>query len=247
MMNYFNNLCELNTLTDTTHLSDKGVKQVEAFVSYVTPLIPDIKKGDAAKAAIASYYLEHKSGYTQGTKKMLEPLVNTLGVSSGYISQVKKAKEFVGSIQSKDISAWVSEHPITVQYRMAKLDHDQLHTKFKTGEHFSRSEVESFTRVNPASKEEPVPVSAEVSTAYKDTQTKINDLIGDESKKWITNYGSASAYLSSGRSDLIRAALQVVSDIEDIGVMSPQMVQALLHLQKKIGDAVNANRYVSVS
>ena len=246
MMNYFNNLCELATLTDTTHLSDKGSKQVEAFVSYVTPLIPDIKKGDAAKAAIASYYLEHKSGYTPGTKKMLEPLVNTLGVSSGYISQVKKAKEFVGSIQSKDISAWVSEHPITVQYRMAKLDHDQLHTKFKTGEHFSQREVESFTRVNQT-KEEPVPVSAEVSTTYKDTQTKISDLIGDESKKWITNHGSASAYLSSGRSDLIRAALQVVSDIEDIGVMSPQMVQALLHLQKKIGDAVNANRYVSVS
>ena len=81
-MNYYNILTELESI-NTTHLSDKGSAQVAEFEAFVTPLTPDIRKGDAAKAKVAEFYLEHKSQYTDRCVKVLEPLINRLVVSAG--------------------------------------------------------------------------------------------------------------------------------------------------------------------
>ena len=81
-MNCYNTLTELESI-NTTHLSDKGSAQVAEFEVFVTPLIPDIRKGDAVKAKIVEFYLENKSKYIDGCKKVLEPLISQLGVSAG--------------------------------------------------------------------------------------------------------------------------------------------------------------------
>ena len=114
-MNYFNELTEIESVT-TTHLSTKGSEQVNDFIDFVKPLIPDIKKGEAAKAKIAQYYLDNKSEYTDGCVKVLEPLANQLGVSPGYISQIKKAGEYKNTLSNLGLRQWVDEHPVSIQY-----------------------------------------------------------------------------------------------------------------------------------
>lgn len=52
----------------------------------MTPLISDAREEDAAKAKITRFYVENKSQYTDGCKKVLELLLSQLGVSAGYIS-----------------------------------------------------------------------------------------------------------------------------------------------------------------
>ena len=90
----------------------------------MTPLIPDIRKGDADKAKIAEFYLENKSQYIDGCKKVLELLISQLGVSAGYISQIKKAKEYKDNIHHPHLKQWVKEHPVNIQYRLSKALHE---------------------------------------------------------------------------------------------------------------------------
>ena len=63
---------------DTTHLNDKGQKQVTEFVQFVEPPIDDIKRGDSAKAKVAEYFLENQSTYTDGARSLLDPLMEQL-------------------------------------------------------------------------------------------------------------------------------------------------------------------------
>ena len=121
-MNYYNTLTELNN-TNKTHLSDKGSAQVAEFESFVNPLIPEIRKGDSAKAKIAEFYIKNKSRNTDGCKKLLEPLISQLGVSAGYNSQLKKAKEYKVNIYHPQFKEWVEEHPVTIQYHLSKAPH----------------------------------------------------------------------------------------------------------------------------
>ena len=177
-MNYFNALTELETI-NTTQLSEKGSQQVQDFQDFVTPLIPDIRNGEAAKAKIAEYYLEHKNQYTEGCVKVLEPLVNQLGVSAGYISQIKKAKEYKDSIQDTSLEQWVDEHPISIQYHIAKAPHEKVMEKFMTGEHCSKREAESFTRVKSEVKIKPglEPASSEYQLKVEKAKVLVEDNI----------------------------------------------------------------------
>ena len=97
------------------HHSDKGSAQVAEFEAFVTPLIPDIRKGDAAKARIAELYLENLSQYTDGCKWILEPLISQLGMSAGYINQLKRAEEY------KDII----HHPSSIIHHPSSVIHSQ--------------------------------------------------------------------------------------------------------------------------
>lgn len=234
-MNYFNTLSELNNI-DATNLSEKGTQQVNDFVSFVEPLLPDIKRGDAAKAAVVDYYLEHKEFYTDGAKNLLEAFMTQVNVSSGYISQVKKAKEFKAGIQNNSFSKWVGEHPVSVQYELSKADHNKLINKFQTGEHCSFREARSYKvdkNLKPA--EHPTPEIVE------EVKSKNQELIDDESRIYINTISQAATALGSVRGDLIAATMDSVSRIK---YMDPKREKQLRHLIKLCNEALNKPVYV---
>ena len=205
-MNYFNSLTELDVTT--THLSEQGANQVHAFADFVKPLIPDIKKGDAAKAKIAEYYLEHKDDYTDGCKKILEPMVVQLGVSSSYISQIKKAKEYKETLQNPSLKQWVEEHPVSVQYHIAKAPHDSVMSKFLSGNHCSKREAEEFTRVKNAEKISSV--SEPVKTEFQQALERQQDMVDDDQYPLIRTTGAAAVFMAGNRKDILAAAAQVL-------------------------------------
>ena len=228
-MNYHNALTEIESI-NTTHLSAKGSEQVLDFKEFVEPLIPDIKRGEAAKAKIAEYYLEHKATYTEGAVACLEPLVQQLGVSGAYISQIKKAKEFKQSIHNPNLKQWVEEHPITVQYRLAKAPHQQMMEKFMSGEHCSQREVERFTRVDAEAPEvELEPCSEPTLTEYQEQLKKQQDLIDDIELPYIHNHDSAKAYLASTTSSALAVCME---KINRLSTCDEDRRKQLLHLIK---------------
>ena len=228
-MNYYNALTELETI-DATHLSVKGSEQMNDFISFATPLIPDIKRGDAAKAKIAQYYLERKATYTEGCQKMLEPLIAQLGVSGGYISQIKKANEYKESLHNDSLKQWVDEHPVTIQYRLAKAPHQQVMEKFLSGEHCSKREVENFTRVKPEVTEvELEPCSEPTLTEYQEQLKKQQDLIDDSELPYIHNHDSAKAYLASTTSSALAVCME---KINRLSTCDEDRRKQLLHLIK---------------
>ena len=232
-MNYFNTLTELESIK-TTHLSNKGSVQVQDFIEFVRPLIPDIKKGEAAKAKIAKYYLEHKSEYTEGCKNALEPLVNQLGVSPGYISQIKKADEYKNSLHDTSLRTWVDEHPVSIQYYLTRVDHQDLISKYKTGEHFSKKEAQSS--IQPKVKTEPTDPTTEYTRTQFQIQMETADrLANDESKPYLYDTKSAQTYMNSTTPSVIAACMQKVSEIK---VCDEKRYKQLAHLQKVISEAM---------
>lgn len=210
-MNYFNSLAELD-IVEPVHLSEKGSQQIKEFKDFATPLLGDIRKGDAAKAKIAEYYLEHKAEYTDGAVKILEPLVEQLGVSKGYISQVKQAKEFKGALHHNGLSQWVSEHPVSVQYYLTRIPHQDLMSKYMTGEHFSKREAQETIRVNQVT--EVRPVEEPTKTAFQLQQEKEAKMVEDEEYPLIRSNAGARSYMNGTRKGRIEACAQTLLDMK---------------------------------
>ena len=227
MTNYHNTLTEIDSI-NTTHLGEKASSQVNDFVTFVKPLIPDIRKGEAAKAKIAEYYLEHKSQYTDGCIKVLEPLVNQLGVSGGYISQIKKAKEYKDNIHNKNLKQWVEEHPVSVQYYIAKSPHDKVMEKFQTGEHCSKREAQDFTRV----KTEPdtTPVAEEVKTEYQLRCEREQALVEDSSYPYLSQQSFASTFMGGTTNSILAACMEKVSRLSTCDDKRQKQLDHLIHL-----------------
>ena len=211
-MNYYKTLAELESI-NTTHLSDKDSAQVAEFEAFVTPLIPDIRKGDAAKAKIAEFYLEHKSQYTDGCVKVLEPLINQLGVSAGYISQLKKAKEYKDNINNPQLKSWVAEHPVSIQYHIAKAPHATVIKKFKTGENCSFRETQEFKRLKKE-EEKLNPVTEETKTHFQLQQERYEAMVESDEKPLIRTKRAAACLMAGTRKDVLAAAAQVLLDVK---------------------------------
>ena len=224
-MNYFNALTELDTL-NTTHLSEKGSQQVQDFVEFVTPLMPDIKRGEAAKAKIAEYYLERKATYTEGCNKLLEPLVGQLGVSSSYISQIKKAKEYKSGLLNEGLAQWVDEHPVSVQYHIAKSPHDKVMEAFMSGEHLSKRQAQEFTRV----KTELDAASNDTVSDYKLKQDAADKLIEDTTHPYIRNKQAADAYMAATTSGSIAATMEKLSHLKTCDEQRRKQMKHLIKL-----------------
>ena len=242
-MNYFQTLCELDTLNNTVHLSEKGAAQINEFREYVTPLIPDIRKGDVAKASIAEFYLGKKSEYTDGVKKLLEPLVEQLGVSAGYISQVKKTKEFKESIANPSLKEWVDEHPVTVQYRLSKVPTEELTRKMMTGEHFSKREAEKFTQ-GKKEKEQLNPVSQETKTEYQLKQERFQQMAESDEYPLLRETSHAAVFCSGNRKAILAAAAQVLFTIN---WQDPELEKIVGIVHRLSGEALQKPHYVPAS
>ena len=226
------------TTPDTTHLSEKGSLQVSDFVEVVKTEFNTIKEGELAKQRIVKVYLELEKELTDGAETLISNIMNTLGISKGYVSQVRGATKFVDSlgndIHSKKLKSFVEEHPLTTQYEMRKLDKDTIGNKMLTGKRFTRREVENFTRVDTIPNPAPMPTVSLVDAK----QQKAQELINDPSKEWINSLGSAVCYQASS-SDLIRAAIQVV---QEMSVCSGAMDNALMILSKECTAAIARSR-----
>lgn len=229
----------MNNLTtlvspDTTHLSEKGSLQVSDYLNFVQSKFDDIKQGELAKQQVARYYLEQE--LTEGADKLITGINDALGISKGYLSQIRSASKFVDSlgsdISSKKLKAYVEEHPITVQYRMSKVNPDVIREKMMTGQRFTKSEAEKFTRVNQPDKI-PNPASPPV------VQESRTQQLVDGDKKYIDDMTVASAY-TFGMRPVVKAALQYVTDST---VLSEPMEQGLMVLAKEIESAVARSQH----
>jgi hypothetical protein len=240
-MNYFNSLCELNTLNNTVHLSEKGAQQINEFREYVTPLIPDIRKGDAAKASIAEYYLDRKEGYTDGVKKILEPLVEQLGVSNGYISQIKKAREFKASIASSEMKQWVDEHPISVQYELAKADHHQLMDVYKKGEHCTLRQARGFRQ--PKTEGDTLNTATpETKTEYQLQQERYQAMADSDEFPLLRDAKHAQVFCAGNRKAILAAAAQVLYNIK---YQDPELEKILVIVNQLSQKALEKPLYVA--
>ena len=206
-MNYFNTLTELDI--QTTHPSEKGTQQGNDFVDFARPLLPDIKKGEAAKAKLAEYYLEHKSSYTEGSINLLEPIVNQLGVSNGYVSQIKKAKEYKQNLHNKALEQWVDEHPMSIQYYISKSPHDKVMEKYRTGEHLSKREAEAFTRVKK--EEELQPASEQTLSEYQQRCKQADEMVEDKTMPYLTKREAATTFMSGSTEACIAACMEKIN------------------------------------
>ena len=178
------------TYIDTSRLSDKGQRQVTEFVQFVEPLIDDINRGDSAKAKVAEYFLEHQSTYTDRARSLLDRLMEQLCISPGYRSKLRTALKYRSETTDKSLQSYIAEHPVTVQYLMAKIPHDEVHEKMMNGFHFSqRKPAAKVSSRKPGKKPE------EQELAHDQfMREKHKEISADPDYKYLSDTASAKVY-----------------------------------------------------
>ena len=221
---------------DTSRLSDKGKGQVAAFVQFVEPLIDDIKRGDNAKAKVAEYFLQHQSTYTEGARNLLDPLMEQLCISPGYRSKLRTALKYRSETIDKSLQAYIAEHPVTTQYLMAKMPHEEVHKKMMSGFHFSQREAASKVS---SRKPEKKPEEQEL-THDQMMMQKHKELAADPEYKYLDSEAAAKVYCSGQTRAIILACMQVLSEIN---WHNPKYEKALIHLQDLAKEASQKPEY----
>ena len=111
-MNYFNPLAVLNP--EETNLSTKSVDQITDYKEFIRPRFEGLVKGELAKQEIARFYLEQEKDYTDDCKNFIDKINEGIGISKGYLSQLRTADKFVASlpagIDGKCLKAFVSQN-----------------------------------------------------------------------------------------------------------------------------------------
>ena len=224
------------TYIDTSRLSDKGKGQVAAFVQFVEPLIDDIKRGDTAKAKVAEYFLKHQSTYTEGARNLLDPLMEQLCISPGYRSKLRTAVKYRSATQNESVRSYIAEHPVTVQYLMAKIPYEEVLEKMKSGFHFSQREAaEKVSSRKPEKKSE-----GQEPTHEQMMMQKHKELAADPEYKYLDSEASAKVYCSGQTRAIILACMQVLSEIN---WHNPKYDKALIHLQHLAKEASEKPKY----
>lgn len=236
MQNHYSPLAAINNL-DVTHLSEKGAVFVKEFIDYVRPRYNSIIDGATKKEEVARFYIERSGDYTDGANKLITNISQALGISKGYISKIKSADKYLETLHLDTLKTWVSEHPITCQYYIAKQDHQVTMDKFSTGGHFKQNELEAIAKeakdLKPA--EEPTPEVVE------EVKSKTQELIDDPSRIYVNTLSQAATVLGSVRGDLIAATMDTVSRIK---YMDPKREKQLRHLIKLCNEALAKPEYV---
>ena len=221
---------------DTSRLSDKGKGQVAAFVQFVEPLIDDIKRGDTAKAKVAEYFLKHQSTYTEGARNLLDPLMEQLCISPGYRSKLRTALKYRSETTDKSLQSYIAEHPVTVQYLMAKMPHEEVHKKMMSGFHFSQREAAAKVSSKKPGKK---PEEQEL-THDQFRREKHKEIAGDPDYKYLSDEASAKVYCSGQERAIILACMQVLSEMN---WHNPKYEKALTHLQHLAKEASEKPKY----
>ena len=221
---------------DTTHLNDKGQKQVTEFVQFVEPPIDDIKRGDSAKTKVAEYFLEHQSTYTDGARSLLDPLMEQLCISPGYRSKLQTALKYRSETTDKSLQPYIAEHPVTVQYLMAKIPHDEVHEKMMSGYHFSQREAAAKVSSRKPDKK----AEGQELTHDHFMKEKHKELAADPEYKYLSDEASAKVYCSGQTKAIILACMQVLSEIN---WHNPKYEKALTHLQHLAKEASQKPKY----
>ena len=224
------------TYIDTSRLSDKGQRQVSEFVQFVEPLIDDIKRGDSAKAKVAEYFLQHQSTYTDGARNLLDPLMEQLCISAGYRSKLRTALKYRSETTDKSLQSYIAEHPVTTQYLMAKMPHEEVHKKTMSGFHFSQREAAAKVSSKKPDKK---PEEQEL-THDQFMKEKHKEIAADPDYKYLSDAASAKVYCSGQGRAIILACMQVLSEIN---WHNPKYEKALTHLQHLAKEASQKPKY----
>ena len=220
---------------DVTHLNDKGSEQVSNYFAFVRQKFDDIKKGELAKQAVARHYLEQEN-LTEAADKLISNLNDALGISKGYISQIRIATRFVDSlgdgIASKQLKSFVEEHPVTVQYRMSKLEPEVIEQQMSTGKRFTKRQLEEFTRVNQ--EEEKLNATPEP-TPYQSHCARAKEMIDSEDYPYITTISSYEAH-SKGMHMVFLAMCQHLQDYTPVGTIN--RLTGLREMQRLLSQAI---------
>ena len=221
---------------DTSRLSNKGKGQVAAFVQFVEPLIDDIKRGETAKAKVAEYFLQHQSTYTEGVRSLLDPLMEQLCISPGYRSKLRTALKYRSETTDKSLQSYIAEHPVTTQYLMAKMSHEEVHKKMISGFHFSQREAaEKVSSRKPQKKKEEQQLTHEQMMKQKHKK-----LAGDPVYRYLDSEAAAKVYCSVQTRAIILACMQALSEID---WHNPKYEKALVHLQHLAREASQKPEY----
>ena len=179
--NYYNPLA----IIDVSALFEKGQQQVNDFIDYLRPRYCAIKDGELLKEEVARHYLEMESSYTDGAKARISTLTDGLGISKGYLSKIRSARKLLERYSlDRAASNWIEEHPISCQYLMGKVSHNDLYKKRKTGTHFTKSELEIIIKNKEETASQP---ADETKTDFQLQQERYAEMVEDESYKYITN------------------------------------------------------------
>lgn len=228
---------------NTTHLDHQSLSQVEDFRAYALPLIEDIRKGDTAKAMIAQYYLANKDFYSKETLAFLEPLVESLSISKGYLSKLRQANQYLNRQTNESLKRFIEQHPPTIQYLMSKLDPMTVHTQHLRGKLFAFQQVEQLIRSEKVSARKHSDTTQQVSkplTKLEVQEQEINELIASKHHKYLIDKRSARVYKSGQRKAILLAAMQTLAEIN---YRNPDHDRALIHLKNLVDQALSKPVY----
>ena len=237
--NYYNPLA----LIDVTTLSEKGQQQVNDFIEYLRPRYSTIKDGEITKEEVARHYLEMEASYTDGAKARISTLTEGLGISKGYLSKIRNAGKLLEEYSgSPTTSKWIEEHPVSCQYLMGRVSHNDLYRKISSGTHFTKSELETIIKKN---KEETVSQpTEETKTHYQLQQERFKQMVESDEKQLIRTTGAAACYMSGNRKDVLAAAAQVLYDIKYQDKNLERILEVIKTLSQK---ALEKEPYVAPS
>lgn len=233
--NYYNPLA----IIDVSALSEKGQQQVNDFIDYLRPRYCAIKDGELTKEEVARHYLEMESSYTDGAKARISTLTDGLGISKGYLSKIRSARKLLERYSlDRTASNWIDEHPVSCQYLMGKVSHNDLYKKLMTGTHFTRSELEIIIKNN---KEEAASQPADETKAdFQLQQERYAEMVEDESYKYITNSKFAQTFMAGTTNSAIAACMEKVSRLT---TCDEKREKQLLHLMALCEEALRLPRY----
>lgn len=214
MTNYFNPSSAITSIDlNLDALSDKGQQQVREFYDFCLPLIDDIRSGDNAKAKIAYFYLDNIDRYTEGVKDRLSVLIDALDISKGYMSKLRSARKYLGSLNNQTIKTYVEEHPVSVQYLLKDVPYESINEKMMTGEHFKRTEVEALIKNEKGQLDKAEP---ETKSDFQRKLDRADELVADTTEyPFIRTRNQALTYLEcSGRKAAFAVACQYMYEMK---------------------------------
>ena len=166
-------------------------------------------------------------------------MMEQLCISPGYRSKLRTALKYRSETTDKSLQSYIAEHPVTVQYLMAKIPHDEVHEKMMSGYHFSQREATARVSSRKPDKK----AEGQELTHDHFMKEKHKELAADPEYKYLSDEASAKVYCSGQTKAIILACMQVLSEIN---WHNPKYEKALTHLQHLAKEASQKPKYTGL-
>ncbi len=145
-------MTNIELIQTTTHLSQPTTQELKQLNQK---LKPHLQQYDESKGAISFIYSEWLKTASKEAKTYVQPFLDELGISKGYISKLRTVNAFreLHSTEPDTFFKWFDSHGTFKQYQLAKANFNDVVVLWSIGEQVSQKTLDDLkNKVHPLGK-----------------------------------------------------------------------------------------------